>query len=235
MNRVGILFSALLIAFAWLAYYLNFYHGGGFSKSTEVWGQFGDYTGGVVNPILSFITIILLINSLKEQRVANKSLKEETERQEKLEDFRKFEVRFFNLVEIQRTGFDSLTINISGSEVRATSAVSYIEELVLEIKNDAGTKDNVVEKLEEIDPHDSLHSLFRRFYLIVKLIDSKLDGKLKEEYYEALLNLTDIKLISLICIISSYHQWDVVQYISASGILNEDGLQQYINLMKITE
>lgn len=37
----------------------------------EEFGQFGDMLGGTLNPILSFITIILLIHSLKEQRSAN--------------------------------------------------------------------------------------------------------------------------------------------------------------------
>lgn len=37
----------------------------------EQFGQFGDYIGGILNPILGFITIILLISTLTEQRKAN--------------------------------------------------------------------------------------------------------------------------------------------------------------------
>lgn len=77
------------------AYYLNFGIDGDISQKTDIWGQFGDYLGGVLNPILSFISIYLLINSLSLQHRANASLVDEIKRQEKLEEFKKFEFRFF--------------------------------------------------------------------------------------------------------------------------------------------
>ncbi|NYY80701.1 hypothetical protein DMH27_20040 [Raoultella planticola] len=87
--------SFLIMLIVWGAYYLNFGISGDVSQKTDVWGQFGDYVGGVLNPILSFISIYLLINSLSLQRQANTSLVDEIKRQEKLEDFKKFEFRFF--------------------------------------------------------------------------------------------------------------------------------------------
>lgn len=41
----------------------------------EQFGQFGDMIGGILNPILGFMTIILLIRTLTEQRNANKLFK----------------------------------------------------------------------------------------------------------------------------------------------------------------
>lgn len=38
------------------------------STEQEVWGQFGDYLGGVINPAVGFITIILLVITLNTQR-----------------------------------------------------------------------------------------------------------------------------------------------------------------------
>lgn len=35
--------------------------GGDFSTQQDVWGQFGDYVGGVLNPILSFLALMALI------------------------------------------------------------------------------------------------------------------------------------------------------------------------------
>lgn len=37
----------------------------------SIMGQFGDYLGGTLNPIFGFLTVILLIESLKEQRISN--------------------------------------------------------------------------------------------------------------------------------------------------------------------
>lgn len=58
----GILIGALLV------YITNFH--GGISGDTSVWGEFGDYLGGVVNPIIGFFTICLLAASLKQNQHA---------------------------------------------------------------------------------------------------------------------------------------------------------------------
>lgn len=100
-------FSAIaIIAITWFVYFAYFNHWddmwdifeprkwSGFSDSKSDWGTFGDYVGGVLNPILSFISIVMLINSINLQREANNSLIEDSKRQSKLEDKRSFEVSF---------------------------------------------------------------------------------------------------------------------------------------------
>lgn len=87
MKKV-ILSAAGVIIGVCLIYYLNFGINGNLSNKTDVWGQFGDYLGGVVNPILSFITIYLLLNSIKLQREANSTLVDEVKRQESLEEYK---------------------------------------------------------------------------------------------------------------------------------------------------
>ena len=47
-------------------YFSNF--GSSKSSSQEVWGQFGDYLGGTLNPIFGFLTTIILIVTLNLQR-----------------------------------------------------------------------------------------------------------------------------------------------------------------------
>ncbi|WP_156152796.1 MULTISPECIES: hypothetical protein [Pseudomonas] len=49
------------------------------SGKTEHWGQFGDYLGGTLNPFLSFITIIILIATLKSQKEELATSKEDLE------------------------------------------------------------------------------------------------------------------------------------------------------------
>ncbi len=59
----------------------------------EKWGQFGDYFGGVLNPILSFCAFVALVFTLKEQIKANREGEERHEEQQR-------EQRFFQLVNL---------------------------------------------------------------------------------------------------------------------------------------
>ncbi|QIP55430.1 putative phage abortive infection protein [Hafnia alvei] len=60
---IFVLVTCLFIAFALYKYWMNF---GALpiSQSVEHWGQFGDYIGGVLNPGLSFLSIILVCFTL---------------------------------------------------------------------------------------------------------------------------------------------------------------------------
>lgn len=90
--------ATALIAIVYLIYWLHFYVCLDYEASNDpaVWGQFGDYAGGVLNPLLSFISIVLLIKSLVLQHEANGNLKTEIKNGEKTERLRSFEVLFFN-------------------------------------------------------------------------------------------------------------------------------------------
>lgn len=73
----SLLFAFLGLFLLLLLYYLQF--GGEPSNSQAVWGAFGDYVGGTINPMLGFLTVIILINTLgvqrKELREARKAIK----------------------------------------------------------------------------------------------------------------------------------------------------------------
>ncbi|HCR9735293.1 TPA: hypothetical protein OPR14_000702 [Citrobacter koseri] len=226
--------AAFLIAAVWGLYFYNFGNLSHLSGSKEVWGQFGDYVGGVINPLLSFITIILLIKSLNEQQVANKSLIEETKRQENLENFKKLESRFYNLIDLQQKCFSDFFIEhqISSSLPKekyvGPFAANFLERNVMQLVDSGTSHDDIRSAIESWDSHDHLMSLVRRFYLLIKLIDDKAEEDHKEEFYETLINLTDIKLLTIICIMVSYYDWDNIMYIKNSQILNRDGLSELL-------
>lgn len=52
------------IATLFVFYFLNFYDG---VKDQGTFGAFGDYFGGILNPILSFLTIVILVYSIRLQ------------------------------------------------------------------------------------------------------------------------------------------------------------------------
>lgn len=72
-----------------------------FSPSQEVWGQFGDYFGGVLNPILSFAAFVGLLVTIGIQRSESRSADARHSSQI-------FEDRVFQLVTISHTTVSSL-------------------------------------------------------------------------------------------------------------------------------
>lgn len=236
-----------LIIIAWGLYSLKFGIGYLSTQNADVWGQFGDFMGGVLNPILSFISICLLIRSVTLQVQSNATLTQEIKRQELLEDYKKFEMRFFCLIESQESNYSKFRILIDDradnddqhehgatnntviTEYRANNAVTYIDDnLCLLVK--AGVDDErIISWLECLDVDDQIFSLVRRFYLLVKLIDDKIDADKQEEQYELLINLTDERLLTLVVIICSYFDWGNVTYIKNSGILKQAKMDDYIS------
>jgi len=221
--------SGALLFLVLLFYYLKFGANGTISDSTEVWGQFGDYLGGVLNPILSFISIVLLIRSLDFQREANNSLIKENKRQEQLEEQRKFEIKFYNMIETQKVIFDSFFITILSDEFKSTSAVTKLENIIFDLIEKSYSKDKIREVICGIDDDDNIYSVVRRFHLILNLTDSLADTKLKSEYREILINFTEYKLLCLIAIAVHYFDWDCAIKIRSSNIFNEHGLSEYIS------
>lgn len=226
----------LFIISTGLLYYFNFGYHGSISSDTAIWGQFGDYFGGVINPILSFISIILLIRSLDLQRIANDSLISEAKRQQSLEEINKFELRFYNLIEAQRVLFDSFSIEITEKEknieLKSSKAVTYIEDVIFNLIEDGFTGEKIRQSIETIDPNDNIFSVVRRFWLILKVTNDKVDDGLKNQYYEILITLTDYKLICLIAIASFYFDWECVKKINKSNILSQQGLSEYMSSLK---
>lgn len=75
-NKVVIAVASLIVIIP-LSFYGWYYSN--IIVSQETWGQFGDYFGGTVNPLLSFLTIIILVNSIylqqRQLRISVRELK----------------------------------------------------------------------------------------------------------------------------------------------------------------
>ncbi|MDO8926477.1 MAG: hypothetical protein Q7U94_06145 [Sideroxyarcus sp.] len=55
--------AGCIVLFVYLTY-IRAFGKFGFSESQDVWGQFGDFTGGTLSPILSFLSLIALVLTL---------------------------------------------------------------------------------------------------------------------------------------------------------------------------
>ncbi|HFI1931605.1 TPA: hypothetical protein ACGPMY_001990 [Yersinia enterocolitica] len=241
--------ASLLILITFGGYYYQFGMGPTvLSRDRDVWGQFGDYFGGVLNPILSFISIILLIKSVRMQLTANECLINETKRQEILDKRKSFEFQFYNLIEAQKSGFDDFSLIFPSPnkdvEVNKVDAVNKLEQLIKTSVQRGITGVNLVNILESLDDKsdDKMFSFARRFYLAVKLVDNKItiqngfDEQDKKIYIETLINLSDFAMVRLICMIITYLSWPNVIYMKNSTemewVINTTGLNTYIDSLK---
>ena len=127
-NKTKILNIVAVLTIAVLAVYAIWFNLNGASLSTDPahWAEFGDYVGGILNPIFGFVTVVMLLHTLLQQqkslllsqRELELSREELTLTRYELEDSRKalegqeqalkiqsdsfliqnFENRFFNLL-----------------------------------------------------------------------------------------------------------------------------------------
>lgn len=218
-----IIFSLTIIALAWAAYWFNFSHINSYdiSNNPSDWGVLGDFLGGILNPILTFFTIVLLINSLDLQKESNNSLKKEVQRNELLERKRTFESRFFNMIDSQKTNFDSFKldfINDGSIETKlSASAVLELENIIVDITAAKGSKKQIKQAIETLDDYDEIYTVIRIFCVIAKTINEKLSDangfsfEDRLDFYETLINFTDYSLFKLILICIKYLEFSNLQ------------------------
>lgn len=113
---VGIAFIGIL-ALIVVGFMYYWYFSGSVSSSQELWGQFGDYLGGTLSPIFSFLalialllTIILQNNELQLSREEMKNSVAELQEQNKTLASQKNENTFFQLMEFHNSIVDALYI-----------------------------------------------------------------------------------------------------------------------------
>lgn len=91
-------------------------------------GEWGDFFGGVLNPILTFltfmgllITIVLQQSELKQSREEFKGQKESLENQE-------FDNKFFQMLNLLNNINDRLVINVNKDELKEKNIFEYLKE-----------------------------------------------------------------------------------------------------------
>ncbi|ELK8328996.1 hypothetical protein RZY45_002916 [Vibrio vulnificus] len=220
------------------------------SNDPAVWGQLGDYLGGVLNPALSFISIFLLIKSLKLQFDANKTLTEEREEIKLNEKRRTFENLFFNLIESRRMHFDNFQVDyVEGEQelfCRKGEAVALVDEDLHEIyERYVGflARKNATDYVKNIDSNDSIYNIVRSFYVIVKITNEKLSDtegfseKDRKSYISTLIHMTDLSELHLIMIAMQFLPYYPVKYLKENDEFNHvlsDVKLSYANYKKST-
>ncbi|WP_346209029.1 hypothetical protein [Aeromonas salmonicida] len=232
--------ASILIFIVFFLYFLKFYVILDYKTSNDsaVWGQLGDYIGGILNPLLSFVSIVLLIQSLTLQNEANISLRSELKNSEKTEKLRSFETLFFNLINSQKNLFDTFQIEVNRDDklviFTGVKAVITIEENIEAIRVNGGEAQEIVAYLDSIDDSDQIFCLTRAFYIMVLVITERLstsEGFSSEDrraHFMTLINFTDFAQLRLIMMCVQFMSYESSKYIRSSiefkEIIEEVGL-----------
>lgn len=229
-----IIAAAIAIALVIFSYAINFYFflGYGVSQETSVWAEFGDFVGGVLNPILSFLALVLLIKSLSLQNEANVNLRKELNNNERTEKLKSFESLFFNMISFQKELFDSFSIEVCEEDskvsmLKKVKSVIHVEAGIERMRaSDAGEVD-IADYIESIDTDDQIFGLCRAFYIVLIMISEKLinsDGFSvadRKSYIRTLVNFTDFSQLRLIIICIQFMGYESVNYMRENAEFRE--------------
>lgn len=243
ISRKVIYLSIGSIILAWLSYWYNFGYLNSYdiSNKPEDWATLGNFMGGILSPVLTFITIVLLVNSLGLQKESNSQLQSEIEKNELFEKVRSFELRFFNMIDSQSVIFKDFNLEFKDSEDTkfkySSAAVSELESIVIDIKDLGCSKAQIKEAIEAFDNNDDIYSVIRAFCTIIKSIDNKINndnGFSYEDaldYYETLISFTDYALFRLVLMCSKYLDFQVLEFVRSDGfvsVINKVGAGVYL-------
>lgn len=131
LNRYSIVAIGLM-AIVIASYVFQFYFNLGYeiSENPSDWVDFGAFFNGLVSPLLSFVSLVLLIQSLNLQNQANIELRAEVQLNHKNEQLRSFETYFFGLIEAQRTSFSNFELKFKEEgNIKALGGVCAIRTL----------------------------------------------------------------------------------------------------------
>lgn len=196
------------------------------SKDQGIWANLGDFLGGTLGPILSFITIFLLIKSLNHQNDANVELTNQLQTNIKNENLRTFENLFFNLINLQKDIYSRFKVNVIENNEKITiyheDAVKKIEDFLDDLFQKGYPISEIETLYEQLDEEYNLYDVLRSFSSIVRLIEEKLENEVdRKSYYEKLINLTDYAHLRLICAAVQFEKSKNSSYLKSNQEFND--------------
>lgn len=205
--RLSVILGLTIIAF----YFIRFSES--FSKDEATWGQFGDYIGGILNPLFSMIGIYALLHTIKLQ---SKELHESTEQlknsaialdlQNNVLVRQQFENTFFQLFEV----FNQLVKNMLLTTLKDKKNYGreginkvYFQRIKFVLYSNSTRKNIEKSELKDIEfllkslkINVELSAYFRTLYSIIKFVDNSQLPFEDKKFYTNLVRaqLTDAEL-----------------------------------------
>lgn len=216
MNYKPLILSVVFLAAVWGVYFWHFNNG--LSNSQGDWGTFGDFTGGVVNPLLNFITIYILISQFK-------SVKGDLDKQRFDESVKAFESSFFTFTTIALNEFKSFELKVGEDSHKGSGAVSYIEAY---FEYHCNSGNDIKQKFDDIDrlSHDGIYSLVSSFCVVFKLIDETCPPSVKGKYLSLFSMLLPTKITYLLSMAEVATSWALLKYPRTLGYFEKESVSK---------
>lgn len=228
MKYFGLIAAAALILLLTIGVYVYHFYGilnYGIASSTDAWGQFGDYFGGILNPLLSFIALICLIQSLSLQNQANSDLRAELKQTKQHEKLRSFNLLFFNIIEAQKTQVGNFSIKAdagaTSQKISGIDAILHLEQEIEARRESGASHKDIEEYLEEVDFKDCIFGMLRSFYLATRLVTDRLSDTEgfslteRNSHFQTLINFTDFSQLRLILIATQFTQGPYADFLTS--------------------
>lgn len=194
------------------------------SKDQAIWGQFGDYVGGLTNPALSFLALLVLLQTFRMQLKESKKTSKSLQRQLDIIEREKFENTFFKLLDRVSAHSDThlQAINSQGStlasRLKGLLRKNTIELDKLEWREGVTASIDYISKVLKKDWHRT-HAFARRASQCLYFIDeSNLLDSEKEFYITLFLNSFEKYELSLYLTISFAYSEKTVTIVRKYGL-----------------
>lgn len=199
---IAVVLAIIVIA----AYRLMF--GAQFSDRQDQWGQFGDFVGGVLNPMLAFFSILLLLITVRLQLEELQLTREELRKSSKALDEQSkafarqnFESLLFNSIKRLQDFVEAVSVGMLQGKAAMNSAANFLRSNYITSLDIENEKPLVQLNFKETyDSYNFLAPFFRLLYHLFKLIDEEpnLSQRDRERYaslVRAQLDSTELQLL----------------------------------------
>lgn len=210
-NSSQSLYLLLKIAFVFLCFIIvleigaliyQFNYKPDFSLNSEILGQIGDFFGGVLNPIFTFLTFIgLMITIILQQQELELTRDELSKSAQALEEQvytqkkQRFENTFFSLLEQHNKMLSELNAAING---RRTRIIDLYESCFA-----YGNVSIQSSKKQIINYGSIIQHYFIFLYQVLKFIDQSSDSEIDKKFYSniirACLDIRTLQLLAINC------------------------------------
>ncbi|WP_157832199.1 putative phage abortive infection protein [Pseudomonas sp. S09G 359] len=221
---------ALLTVFM-LAMYLKTF-GTVLSNKQDVWGQFGDFFGGILNPLLSSLALAAVLVTLRIQGQDLKAAQDENRQtnlhldaQARYIRLQSFESVFFRLLDLHLNAKKEFTLFADGVESKGVSGFERVgnelsefelNTLLVVVSNDEARSAELISQRFEEQFGNVFSTYFRSMYQVLKYVDAYTGFKSSHMPAESLVNPS-------LAVVGS----DLVSYIS-----EYQAKRQYVNMLR---
>ncbi len=154
-------------------------------------GQVGDFVGGLLNPILSFLALIAIVISISLQEKELSSSVDSLRSQEQIFKTQNFESSFFNLLGMYRVRRSEQVLEKNGKDMNAYLYIMdqvHEQRKVYDSRNETARELHVKAKnyMKDEMGYDCAYLAIDQFFFIVNFIESAGFDSAKKSYYISL-------------------------------------------------